>query len=157
MKAELPETTVEAIAAACRGCGVWLLETKAQGASAKRLKLEVIIDSETGITHEDCRNVSAALDVLAATDGFLAELFAIDVLSPGADRPLTELWQFPKHIGRTLEITLKSGGKITGTLRSITDNTIEIVPKKQKKIKEEQQVIVIDFTEIALAVVQIQF
>lgn len=157
MKAEIPETTVEAIAAACRGCGVWLLEAKAQGASSKRLKLEVIIDSETGITHEDCRNVDAALDALVATDNFLAELFAIDVLSPGADRPLTQLWQFPKHIGRTLEITLKSGEKHIGKLRSITDTTIEFVPTKHKKAKDEPQVTSVDFAEIASSVVQITF
>jgi len=157
VKAELPETTVDIIASACRGCGVHLLEAKAQGAAPKRLKLEVIIDSETGITHEDCRNVSKSLDALAESDGFLAEVFAIDVLSPGADRPLTEKWQYPKHIGRALKITLKTGGNITGILQSATENGVQIVPQKQKKTKEEQQPAILDFADIASAAVQIIF
>ncbi|GAB1429413.1 hypothetical protein MASR2M18_02450 [Ignavibacteria bacterium] len=157
MKTEIPVSVLAIIHAACEKCGVRLLEANVRGTLPKRVRLEAVIDSADGITHEDCRNVSKLLDEAAETNDFLAELFAIDILSPGTDRPLTEPWQFPKHKGRTLATTLKTGEKIEGVLENISETDITLQPKRAAKQKCTQTARKIQFSEIDSAVVQVLF
>lgn len=152
---EIPASALAIIHAACEKYGVRLLEANAGGTLPKCVRLEAIIDSVAGITHEDCRNVSKTLEEAASTNTFLAELFALDVLSPGTDRPLTEPWQFTKHKGRTITVKLKSGEKKEGILESVSETDITLQPKKSAKQKTVQTAQQIRFSDLDSAVVQV--
>lgn len=156
MKPEIPRTSLETLAAVCQSYGVYLLEAKACGTSPSRLKLEVVIDSETGITHDDCRAVSQAIDSAATHDSFLAGIFALDVLSPGAGRAITLPWQYPKHTGRTLRCTLNTGEIHTGKVLETDSTGIVLLPSKQKKAKETPQQIHLLFSDISSSTVMIE-
>ena len=105
MKLSLPDHIHEQIQELCRQNEVHLLEAVLRGSPQKML-LEIFIDSETGILHSHCKNIGKSLNDISETDEFLAKVTQIEVSSPGADQPLQYEWQYPKHIGRTLECTL---------------------------------------------------
>lgn len=82
--------------------------------------------------------------------------FSLEVSSPGVDTPLKNERQFPKHIGRLLEVTNKNGEKITGKFISLENNIItleEIINKKKNETKTHT----INMDDVEQAIVQIQF
>lgn len=76
-----------------------------QGRSAL---LRIFIDSEQGITVDDCsrvsRQISAMLDVLDPIQG----QYSLEISSPGINRPLFELAQYQKQIGNTIKVRLQA-------------------------------------------------
>ncbi len=160
-KPETPSETTEAISTICRGFGVYLLEIVVRGSLPKHLILEIIIDSEKGISHEDCRSVSKALDKIIEHDSFLSSIATFEVLSPGVDRPLSEPWQFPKHKGRLLKISTLSGEIITGILHKTIESGIVLAPqthgRKTLKQPAENTERTIYYSDISSAVVLIKF
>jgi ribosome maturation factor RimP len=61
--------------------------------------------------------------------------YRLDVSSPGTDRPLKYLIQYPKHINRKLEIEYKDGDeskKVVGKLIRIVAEDLFIEEKKNE-------------------------
>ncbi len=71
--------------------------------------VEVFIDSEAGITSDDCstasREIGQALDTSREFEG----AYRLEVSSPGINRPLIYPWQYKKHIGRRVQVKLQPG------------------------------------------------
>ena len=95
--------------------------------------LRLYVDSEGGITLDDCTRVSHLVgDVLdaEAVDGSLKGQYTLEVSSPGLDRPLTRPKDFKRFVGSRTKLTTKepTAGrhKFTGELLSATDSTIQI-------------------------------
>lgn len=70
--------------------------------------LRVFIDSENGITVEDCaaasRQISAVLDV----EDPISSEYTLEVSSPGMDRPLFTLDQFSRYAGEWVKLKLRA-------------------------------------------------
>lgn len=67
--------------------------------------LELFIDSEKGITLNDCEKVSRALDQpLDELNPTNDESYSLNVSSLGLDRPLTTEYQFRKYSGQEVEV-----------------------------------------------------
>lgn len=95
--------------------------------------LRLYVDSEGGITLDDCTRVSHLVgDVLDAevVDGALKVQYTLEVSSPGLDRPLTRPKDFKRFVGSRTKLTTKepTAGrhKFTGELLSATDSVIQI-------------------------------
>ena len=95
--------------------------------------LELFIDSEKGITLEDCERVSKAMDEpLDELNPTNDESYSLNVSSLGLDRPLTTEYQFKKYQGEKIELKfykpLKPYNKklIEGTLVSWDEKTVTI-------------------------------
>lgn len=124
-------------------------------------KLEVTLDSDTGITFRKCQQISRYLESFIDEEGWLGEKYTLEVSSPGADKPLKIARQYPKHIGRKLEIKKTNGEKEEGRLTEVNEEDILIVYKVRrkegkKKVTEEMNSR-IPFTEIEKAVVKLSF
>jgi len=124
-------------------------------------KVEVFMDSDTGVTFEKCRKISRFLENIIDTEGWLGEKYTLEVSSPGVNRPL-KLWrQYPKNIGRKLDIVLEDGDKKTGLLKEVHDSEIVLEEKvrikegKRKKTMKKETEIPFDF--IKKAVVKVSF
>ncbi len=91
----------EWIRAALQGLGYELvdLETSRSGL------LRIFIDSERGITVEDCARVSHHLTRAFAVEGIDYE--RLEVSSPGLDRPLKRLADYERFAGRDASVKLK--------------------------------------------------
>lgn len=114
-----------------------LIDSILRGTEHNRV-IEVFIDGEKDISADDCVIVSREID--SELNELLAKHpnYRLDVSSPGIDRPLKFLKQYPKHINRKLEVSYHSGeeikklsGKFTGIdgdfLTFISDNKEVII------------------------------
>lgn len=113
-------------------------------------KLEVFVDNRSGVSHEHCRLVAGGIDAALAGDTWYDKLVSVDISSPGAEMPLTELWQAEKHIGRHIACKLKDGSQIEGKLEIADPDAITVrVQQKEKQKKMEETAHVITAAEIA--------
>jgi len=78
----------------------------------RRSLLRVVIDRDEGITLDDIAAMSHAVaDVLDADEGVIGKApYALELTSPGVDRPLTEPRHWRRAIGRLVEVTAQSAG-----------------------------------------------
>jgi ribosome maturation factor RimP len=71
--------------------------------------LRLVIDSTGGVTLDDCERVSHA--VAAVLDAYdpIAGRYALEVTSPGAERPLRSDDEWRAAVGRRVNVRLRSG------------------------------------------------
>ena len=69
-----------------------------------KLLLRVMIDSEEGVSLTDCESFSRGLDALLDVENPIPASYTLEVSSPGLDRPLRNLEDFKKHIGKLARI-----------------------------------------------------
>ncbi|HLO42789.1 MAG TPA: hypothetical protein VK175_00575 [Leadbetterella sp.] len=100
-----------------------------------RKKITVYIDSDEGITIDQCGKVSQ--DLGKELEEIIDVAFVLEVSSPGADSPLKFERQYVKNIGRTLKVNLLDQTEIKGTLTQVSEGSITIEPEAKKKIKPE--------------------
>jgi len=113
-------------------------------------KLEIILDSDTGISFNTCRQISRYLESYLDEEGWLGEKYTLEVGSPGVDRPLERQRQYPKHIGRKLEVKMKDGSTYTGKLVAVSDSTITLEYQERRK-EGKKRITEVHRPELALA------
>ncbi len=89
--------------------------------------IEVFIDNEAGVTSDLCASVSRSVGEVIDQSGRIPGPYRLEVSSPGIDRPLRFRWQFRKHAGRRVEVTLRTDPAATkqaGTLVSCDDSGV---------------------------------
>ena len=79
---------------------LFLVELKVQG----KKKIEVFADSDTGISINECAEISKFLGGLLDEADIMSDNYTLDVSSPGMSNPLRVPRQYKRRIGRTLEI-----------------------------------------------------
>ena len=123
--------------------------------------VEIILDADEGLEIEKCRRISRHVENWLDTEGSMGEEYNIEVSSPGVARPLVYPRQYPKHIGRYLEIENTEGGILEGVLTEVDAEKIavqaEITRKEGKKKITETIVSVFPYDKIKKATVQIRF
>ncbi|TAE81720.1 MAG: hypothetical protein EAY81_09565 [Bacteroidetes bacterium] len=120
-------------------------------------KISLFIDGDSGIDIEACKTLSRHIsDKLDELD-FGEEPYALEVSSPGADKPLLVKRQYPKHIGREFLVRLKAQTELTGKLEEVTESGILLALKDKKKGYKEATVKAIDFEEIDEATIILSF
>jgi ribosome maturation factor RimP len=123
--------------------------------------VEIILDADEGLEVEKCRRISRHVENWLDTEGSMGEEYNIEVSSPGVDRPLIYPRQYPKHIGRYLEVENTMEDKIEGILTEVDAEKItvqaEITRKEGKKKITETIINVFPYDKIKKAVVQIKF
>ena len=82
--------------------GVELFDVEILGRG--KLLLRVMIDSEEGITLDDCERYSRSLEALLDVENPIPVSYTLEVSSPGLDRPLRNLKDFEKHAGKLARI-----------------------------------------------------
>jgi ribosome maturation factor RimP len=111
---------------------------------SKLNKISLFIDSEKGVTIENCERLSRLIE--RNLDREEAD-FELEVSSPGLDKPLKYPFQYRKNIGRQVETVTTEGRKIKGTISSADEKSFDIEysvkekaegsNKKINKIKKE--------------------
>lgn len=101
--------------------------------------ITLIIFSENGITFDDCKKVSKAvdepLDELNPTDDLS---YSLNVSSLGLDRPLKVKRDFERYINKEIEVNC-DGTKIVGIILKVLDDSIKLkIKNTTKTIKYEQ-------------------
>ncbi len=119
-------------------------------------KLEVYVDSDDGVKFWQCQKLSRAIEEYLDESQALGEDYTLEVSSPGIDKPLQLQRQYPRNIGRELEVTLKEEeAMVTGKLLEVDEEGILIKAKGAKKgqFKEKR----IAFSDIIATRVLVSF
>jgi ribosome maturation factor RimP len=96
---DMLRTTVEAL-----GYELWGIEYLSQG---RHSVLRVYIEAENGIAVEDCAKVSEQVGSVLDVEDPIAGEYTLEVSSPGMDRLLFRLDQYPAYVGEVLELRLR--------------------------------------------------
>ena len=92
--------------------------------------LRLYIDKETGVTIDDCVEVSREIGDLIDIKGVVAHEYTLEVSSPGIDRPLRKEKDFIGAVGKKVKlrmITPVNGRRnFTGYLKGFENGTLYI-------------------------------
>ena len=121
------ETIIEPIVTSLE-YSLWGIDFVSRG---RESLLRIYIDSEAGISLDDCvkvsRQVSAALDV----EDPIADEYTLEVSSPGVDRPLFKLEQYDMMAGSMANIRLRmpfeGRRKFRGVIKGVEDQDVILV------------------------------
>lgn len=126
-----------------QGVMLWDVRFLKEGAS---WYLRVFIDSEEGITIDDCTNVSHAIDPIIDEADPIDKAYYLEVCSPGIERELTRPFHFESVIGQRVKVKLYKAIDSKKEFRGILKSA------QQKLILEtEDGELTFDFKEISKA------
>ena len=130
---------VEVVEEQIKGSDVFVVECT----STPSNEISLILDADSRVSIDTCVAVSRAVDAVFARD---VEDFTLTVASAGIGEPLKLLRQYKKIEGSPIEVLLKDGVKILGTLDEATESGITVsydekVAIEGKKRKELQHIV----------------
>ena len=131
------ETIIKLAEEGIKGTDKFLVETQVLPGN----KIEVEVDSPAGVNVLDCRELSRFIEDNLDRE---QEDFELTVSSPGLDKPFRVKQQYDKNTGRSVEVVLENGEKITGILKSVNENEVEIETTTREKTegkKSKQEVV----------------
>ncbi|MGA8311062.1 MAG: ribosome maturation factor RimP [Terriglobales bacterium] len=93
--------------------GLEVVEVELRGGGKARM-LRIVIDKPSGVTHEDCANLSREVGtILDVEDAIPGGSYTLEVSSPGLDRKLTRPADYERFAGSRVKLT---------TLRPVNGN-----------------------------------
>ncbi|MEU7182757.1 MULTISPECIES: ribosome maturation factor RimP [Streptomyces] len=124
--------------------------------AGKRRVLRIVVDSDEGVQLDDCAALSReASQVLDDSDAMGGAPYTLEVTSPGADRPLTELRHYRRAVGRLIKARLHEGDELIARITAVDDAGLDVeVPGVKGRKPTTRRVA---FDEIAKARVELEF
>lgn len=102
-----------------------LIDTNIRGDQRKRI-IEVFVDSSKNVSADDLAELSSKInDILSETEDI--GNYRLDVSTPGVDRPLKFIEQYPKNVNRNFELEYQFGDevkKVKARLVSVNGNEL---------------------------------
>jgi ribosome maturation factor RimP len=121
-------------------------------------KIEVFIDSDTGVNYSICAKLSRKIEEVLDSTLEFGEKYTLDVSSPGVGSPLVSTRQYRKNIGRQIKVKFEHG-KVEGTLKDVRDDGITVFSiekvkegKKNKKIEVNRDIMYSDIKEACIKI-----
>ena len=129
----------------------FVIDINFRGDNRKKI-IEVFVDAEKNIDADNLAEISREINSVIEDQDIIQQAYRLDVSTPGVDRPLKFLKQFPKHINRNFEVTYKTEDEtrtITGKLLSVEREELTFLSDKKE--------VLIEFKNITTAKVIISF
>ncbi|MGD8782892.1 MAG: ribosome maturation factor RimP [Thioalkalispiraceae bacterium] len=105
----------------------------------KHSRLRLFIDSPDGIGLEDCSKVSHQVSGVLDVEDPIKGQYALEVSSPGLDRPLFTAAQYEKFIGQKVKLRSKlpvdGQRKFTGVINAVEQDDIYIGMENGEELK----------------------
>lgn len=123
------------------GYELWGIEHQSRG---REVLLRVYIDSENGITVDDCALVSHQLSGVLDVEDPIAGEYRLEVSSPGMDRPLFTLEQFRRFVGSDVKVRLRSAfdgrRKFSGRLMAVEEEDVVVAVDEHEYLLPLEQI-----------------
>lgn len=74
---------------------------------SKGLVITVFIDKDGGVSIKDCEIFSRSLEAILDVEDPIKGSYTLEVSSPGLDRPLRDIRDFMRNLGRFIKVTTK--------------------------------------------------
>ncbi len=95
------------------------------GGRQGRPVVRVYVDTEAGVTLDECARLSRLIERELESSGIVPERYVLEVSSPGIERPLARRRDFERFAGREIAIRLHTGRegrkRFTGILEGVVD------------------------------------
>lgn len=109
------------------GYTLWHLESVGGG---RNITLRIYIDSADGIDLEDCEKVSREVSATLDVDDDGGSGYALEVSSPGLDRPLVSAEHFNRFVGERAHVRMfapvAGHRKFTGVIDGVSDTAVDL-------------------------------
>ena len=126
------EKIIELVDQYIQGTDIFLVEVVVKSGNVIRIHM----DRPDGISIDECVKISRHLNEMLDRD---VEDYSLEVSSPGLGMPFKVKQQYDKNRGRKIDVLLSDGTRITGELKSVSDEGIVLKTKKtDKAIKFEE-------------------
>jgi ribosome maturation factor RimP len=129
--------------------GLELVDVELLGGGKGRM-LRITIDKASGVTHEDCANLSREVGtILDVEDAVPGGSYLLEVSSPGLDRPLVRRADYERFAGSLVKLKTRepvNGSRhVVGRIESVGEGKIVLrleskkVSGKNSKKKQQQE------------------
>ncbi len=132
--------------------GYFLIDFLVRG-FGKNTVIEIFIDGENYISADDCSKVSREINNRLSNLIQQQDNYRLDVSSPGVDKPLKFIQQFPKHLNKKFELSYKQQTETKKTVGRLTEVKGDVL----KFLLNNNEELVLDFKDIIKAKVIISF
>lgn len=136
MNTVLAEQLVELVSPSLRHLGLDLVDLQWRPGRTSILRL--VIDSRAGVTLDDCERVSNVVGAVLDAYDPIAGRYALEVSSPGAERPLLTNADWQAAVGRRVNVRLRSGDAeliVEGRLVRLDDVNVEVEARDRNRRK----------------------
>lgn len=131
--------------------GLFLIDIYLRGNDRNRI-IEVFVDGEKNVSAENLADLSRVINDQIEANNIIKGSYRLDVSTPGVERPLKFLKQFPKHINRKFDLLYNSGEE-----KLQIKAKLESVEAENLTFTTEKTLIKINFKDILSAKVLISF
>lgn len=124
------------------GTDFLIIDTNIRGDQRKRI-IEVFVDSAKNISADDLAELSRNINDVLSEDEEIGN-YRLDVSTPGVDRPLKFIEQYPKNINRNFELEYNFGDeikKLKAKLVSVNGNELTFNDGKNEFLINHNQII----------------
>jgi len=118
----------ELLRPALRQSGVDLLDVQWKGRGRESI-LRLVVDRPGGVGLDDCERASKTAGAVLDAYDPIAGAYALEVSSPGAERPLTTVEEWAAAVGRRVNVRYRdetSERIVEGTLLALTSESAEV-------------------------------
>lgn len=145
--------------------GLVLVEVEARGQGSKTL-IRVVIerppDQNGGaVSVEDCGRAHLVIGHALEVEDPLQQAFALEVSSPGLDRPIRHVHEFERFAGRLARFTLANpvAGKavLIGRIQKLDGSQVWVESAPERKRKGPAMVVALPLAEILEARLEVEF
>lgn len=123
------------------GLSIWDIEYVKEGTE---FYLRVYIDSQAGISSEDCEAVSKALGSILDEEDFIDRSYIFEVCSPGIERRIKSPEHFDKMMGEKIKVrcfVAQDGKKeLIGILKGSSDESVTIETNGELRTIEKKNI-----------------
>ena len=98
--------------------------------------LRLVIDSDAGVTLDDCERVSNAVGAVLDAYDPIAGRYSLEVSSPGAERPIRSAEQWRAAVGRRVNVRVGAGDAelvVEGRLVELDDAQLRLETRERNR------------------------
>ena len=100
------ETIKKLVLPVLENAQIFLVDMELRGSPNSQV-LSIYVDTEEGVTLPQIAKITREIEGLLDLEDPISGKYRLDISSPGIDRPLTEIWQYKKNIGRHIKVQIK--------------------------------------------------
>lgn len=107
--------------------------------------VRIVLDGDKNISLRDTTKMTKVLKKSTDFTNLFPKGYRLEVTSPGLDSPLVFPFQFKKHIGRKINITLNNkfdNSSVEAIIKSANENYLSLVIKKENFKIEYKSIVV---------------
>lgn len=133
------ERLINLLEPSLNGMGYELVRVQMRGDQRKTLQIMAERQDRRGMTLDDCTSISETISAILDVHDPIKERYALEVSSPGIDRPLIKAQDYARYLGFEAKIDFKDiyegRRQIKGFLKSSDDAFVEVALEKEETFR----------------------